>query len=335
MLVLSCSSFGDELRYRFNPPPGERPIVVEVQFFLSDLNEINDQSETFEIKGVMMLSWKDSRHSFNADQEGVSAHYFQGPFQFLEEYNSWCSQLILINSVNTISRGDVQLRISPDGTLDYFQEVSAVVESPMSLRRFPFDKQNLEAIFEPLGYYAGEITLIEGAADIPERSINVAGWELVNFSSEDRIETDENSGAKYSQLVINLDVKRYPAYIIWFDIVPLSLIVLLSTSVFWMGRQSLDARMDISFIGLLTIVAYQTVVVSQMPQISYFTLLDGFVYVAYLTMTACVVANIWVGRLDRKGKTQTAGRFDKFGRWAFPAGFFSLNGVSAVYFFYL
>lgn len=152
---------------------------------------------------------------------------------------------------------------------------------------------------------------------------------------ENHLDHDQKTGSKYSLFVLTLEMQRLPAYILWFIITPLFLIVLLSTSMFWVGRQSLDMRVDISFIGLLTIVAYQSIVVSQMPQIAYFTLLDGFIYTAYFTMTACIIANIWVGRLDRRGETQVADRFDRFGRWFFPSRFFVLNILSALYFYYL
>ena len=36
--------------------------------------------------------------------------------------------------------------LAPDGTLLFIQEITAVVESPMDLRRYPFDEQELKAI---------------------------------------------------------------------------------------------------------------------------------------------------------------------------------------------
>ena len=113
------------------------------------------------------------------------------------------------------------------------------------------------------------------------------------------------------------------------------MIVLLSTSVFWMDREStLGSRMDISFIGLLTIVAYQSLVVSSLPRISYLTLINGFVYVGYITMVASIVSNIWVDNLNRRDAQTTADRFDRLARWTFPAGFFGLNLISALYFYF-
>jgi hypothetical protein len=117
--------------------------------------------------------------------------------------------------------------------------------------------------------------------------------------------------------------------------VPLTIIVLLSTSIYWMDHESLGSRMDISFIGLLTIVAYQTLVETGLPQISYFTLMNGFIYVAYLTMAVCIVSSIWVEKLNRRGRKDLGDRVDYIGRWVVPGGFFALNLLFGLYFYYL
>ncbi len=335
MFALSWDTAADEIPHAFNLPPGALPVEVRARFFLSDINDIDETAETFEIKGLLALQWQDKRYVFDPEAEGVTEKRYQGTFQFLEEYNGWWPQLVLHNSVGTIPLQSVSLHISPDGTLLFIQEISAVVESPMGLRRYPFDKQRLQAIFEPLAFYATEVKLMTGPemTDLPERPVHVAGWELLALSAQARIIKDDNSDARFSQLIVTLDMRREPGHTIWFIIIPLSMIVLLSTSVFWMDREStLGSRMDISFIGLLTIVAYQSLVVSSLPRISYLTLINGFVYVGYITMVASIVANIWVDNLNRRDAQTTADRFDRVARWAFPAGFFGLNLISALYF---
>ena len=101
-----------------------------------------------------------------------------------------------------------------------------------------------------------------------------------------------------------------------------------------MDNESLGARMDISFLGLLTIVAYQAMVDSELPDISYFTLTNGFVYNAYLIMGLFVVSNILNDQLDKQGKRLLADRIDLHARWAIPLFFILLNIGSAIFFYY-
>ena len=337
MLFPPRNATAGENIHPFNIPPGPPPLEVQVRFFLSDIDEINEQTETFEIKGVIYLKWKDERQAFDPDTDGVSEKLYQGPFQFLEEYNSWWPLLILANGVGTLDQHAVSLRVSPDGTMLYMQEISAVVESPMNLRRYPFDRQQLKAVFEPLGHDASELKLVTkpDMVDLPDRPVRVAGWELLDLNAGARVDHDPKTGAKYSQFLLALDMQRLPAYAIWFIIVPMSLIVLLSTSIFWMDRESLGSRMDISFIGLLTIVAYQAIAVSNLPQIAYFTLIDGLIFGAYGTMTLCIVSNIYVDTLNRRGAVEAADRFDRIGRWAVPLGFLIVNLISGLYFYHV
>ncbi len=308
-------------------PPGIRPIEVQVGFFLSDINDINERTETFEIKGLLALQWRDERHVFDPQIEGVDEKHYQGVFQFLEEYNAWWPQLVLSNGVGTIPLQSVSLKISPDGTLLFLQEISAIVESPMDLRPYPFDEQELKAIFEPLAYYATEMKLVTGPemVDLPERPVHVAGWELLGLSGEQHIEKDGNSDALFTQYIVTLKMRRKPGSVIWFIIAPLSMIVLLSNSVFWINRELIGNRLDILFIGLLTIVAYQYVATESLPSVSYFTLINGFVYVGYLTIVASIVSNIWLYNLNLNQAEVVAERFNLFCRWAIPSAFVVLN----------
>ncbi len=339
LLLLLCSALprvvaAQEAPHPFNPPPGARPVRVFTHFFLSDVNRIDSQEETFEIRGELTLRWQDPRRAFDAEAEGVTEKHYQGTFQFLEMFNGWWPQIAVENAVGSVPLSGVSLRIAPNGTLTMIQEISSVVKSRMALRRFPFDRQRLQVIFEPLSFYATEVLLETGvgATDLPERSIRVSGWDVVALEAEARVERDEVTGNEYSIFVVTLDVGRLPASAIWSIIVPMSLIVLLSSVVFWMDRESLGNRMDVSFIGLLTIVAYQSLATQGLPNISYFTLLDGFIYVAYAGMTACIVSNIFVDQLDRRNATATADRLDWNARWAFPVVLILLNAISASYF---
>ena len=336
MFAVPLAAMAEEGEDTFNTlPPGPLPIEVQARFFLSDINDINEQTETFEIKGLLALQWQDERFVFDPETEEVNEKRYQGIFQFLEEYNSWWPQLVLSNGVGTIPLQSVSLRISPNGTLFFLREITAIVESPMDLRRYPFDQQKLKAIFEPLAYYGTEVKLVTGPEmiDLPDRPINVAGWELRGLSAASHVEQDDNSDAQFTQLIMTLEMRRKPTFVMWFIIVPLSMIVLLSNAVYWINHELIGSRLDILFIGLLTIVAYQSLAVSSLPSVSYFTLINGFVYVGYLIMIISIISNIWLSNLNRLETHAKAKRFNQMCRWAIPSSFFGLNLILAMYVF--
>ena len=102
------------------------------------------------------------------------------------------------------------------------------------------------------------------------------------------------------------------------------MIVMLSWSVFWMDRSSLGDRINVSFIGILTVVAYQLVVSELLPRISYVTFMNGFLNISFATMVASVVINLVVGALDQKGRSEVGDRVDYRCRWIFPLTYFGL-----------
>ena len=87
--------------------------------------------------------------------------------------------------------------------------------------------------------------------------------------------------------------------------------------------------MDISFVGILTVVAYQIMIGGTLPRIDYLTLMSTFLYLSLISMAAGVVVNLYVGHLDRLGKVAEGNKIDKRCRWLFPLAYVSLNLVAA------
>ena len=127
-----------------------------------------------------------------------------------------------------------------------------------------------------------------------------------------------------SAFIVSVEVQRESFYMRRLVIIPLVVIVLLSFSVFWMDRSSLGDRLSVSFIGILTGVAYQLVMSEQLPRISYVTLMHGFLSLSFLTMCATVVINLVVGALDKRGQVALGDRIDRRCRWGFPLAYFGL-----------
>ena len=141
------------------PPKDDRPVVVRTSFDVQEINEINEEKETFEFTGVLRLRWRDKRQAFDPAAVGVKEKIYQGDDQFNEISPSWFPQIVLVNSSGSIEQQGVMLRALPDGTQILMSKISAVAKTEFNLRRFPFDKQRLEAVFEVLGFDNSEVVL--------------------------------------------------------------------------------------------------------------------------------------------------------------------------------
>lgn len=320
-------------------PPGDRPLVVKAGFMLYDVNEIEESTETFEFEGALLLSWNDPREIFDADAEGVAERVYTGGFQYSELYRGWKPQVFLANESGAYDRQGIVLRIEPDGTVWYLEEIDAVAESPMFLRFFPFDTQVLQIHFKFLGYDAGDVRfepIEEISRLLPQHGspVGTAGWHIGHYAVSAAQDLSAVAGAKFlgtgSTLLVAVAAERRSGYLVRVVVLPLMLIVALSWVIFWMDRESLSNRINISFIALLTVVAFQIMVEQALPAIPDLTLMAGFLAINYLLLAATIVINIRVDQLDRAGRQAEGDVLDLRCRWLFPLLYFVVSPVLLV-----
>ena len=310
------------------PPAQAGPVVVKTRFELHDINAIDDGAETFEFMGVLELRWHDPRQAFDADVAGMDEKVYQGNYQFNEISPGWYPQVVLVNQAGLFETSGVVLRVAPDGGSTLIQTVNAMAEVELDLRLFPFDGQQLEAVFEVLGFDRDEV-LLEVDSDPPrfsDSSVRIPEWkvgEVAMFVRDHAVSHAGRLGVS-SAFVLKVDVQRASYFARRLLVFPLVLIVLLSFSVFWMDRSSLGDRLSVSFIGVLTAVTYQLVTSDQLPRISYVTVIHAFLNISFLTVCATVVINLVVAVLDKKGEIDAGDRIDRYCRWIFPLGYFGL-----------
>jgi hypothetical protein len=314
--------------FLLGPPTQAGPVVVHASFEINDISDINDETETFEFTGALTLKWHDPRQGFDPAAAGVDEKIFQGDYQFNEISPGWYPQIVLVNESAGYEQSGVLLRVQPDGTSTLIQMLNASAETEFDLRRYPFDRQRLEAVFEVLGFDRDEVLLqvetAAGSSSVGE--VRVPHWSVTGISMSVRDRAASYAGRRgiSSAFIVSVDVQRQS----WFErrlvVIPLIVIVLLSFSVFWMDRSSLGDRINVSFIGILTAVAYQLVMNDQLPRISYVTLMHGFLNISFLTVSATVVISLVVGNLDQRGEAELGNRIDRRCRWIFPLVYFGL-----------
>lgn len=322
-----------------SPPKEGGPVVIHAAFHLQDINNIDDEAETFQFTGGLWLRWKDQRQAFDPNQAGVTEKIYQGNFQFDEISPAWYPQIILVNEAGSLDKQAVLLRVLPDGTSTLSQTIRAVAEAKLSMRRYPFDRQRLEAKFRVLGFDETEVKIeVEPRQrEISGKDVRISQWQLLGFnltSMEQPTPNFGNSGSA-STLILSMEMQREAFFVVRLVVLPLALIVLLSMCVFWMERASLGDRINVSFIGILTAVAYQMVMADILPHISYMTLLNGFVNISLLVMCAAVVMNLVVGSYERQGRIDMSHKIDSRCRWIFPTVYIGwLSVITAIAFIF-
>ena len=314
--------------YLLGSPKNGGPVVVRTAFQLQDVDEIDDEAETFQFTGVLTLTWQDKRQAFDPDKERVKEKIYQGGYQFNEVSPAWYPQVVLANESGMYEKHGVLLRVQPDGTSTLIEQINAIAKANFNMRRYPFDAQRLEAIFEVFGFYSSEVVFEAEPTPVDPswQEVRISQWQLADVRSLTGEHIAPSSGKRgtSSTFTVRMEVQRNSFFIVRLIAIPLTFIVVLSWSVFWMDRSSLGDRINISFIGILTAVAYQFIVSGILPHFSYFTLMNAFMNLSFLVMCATVVINLIVGGYDKKGRSDAGDLIDYRCRWIFPLVYFGL-----------
>jgi len=211
---------------------------------------------------------------------------------------------------------------------------NAVLETPMDLRDYPFDTQRLRAELVSFGDNTRDVVLevhevyANATDDFVGRNTNanVAGWVLqgVTFDTDETFLNQATRDNRISRMTATIHLQRRSWQLVWQMLFPLLVIVSMIWSIFWVDIDSLADRLNVAFVGVLTIVAYQFVVIDNMPRMSYLTLTDVILLISFVTMSLTIPQSLVIYGLVRKGEEQRAQRIDHVCRWAFPLSYMAL-----------
>ncbi len=314
------------------PPPDVRPLALAVEFHLQDIDDINDETETIQFAGTLLVRWHDPRQAFDTVSAGVREKCFDDTYQYTEQFPTWVPQVDLVNAFTPLETRSKLLRIAPDGTCLLVRAINGVAKVRLELQRYPFDTQRLALVFRAHGYFGNEVAFDPGAQAMfwDNTALRIPQWTIDRLDAAAQLYTTQVMGVtnEVSAFTITVDVTRSPLHMLRLVLIPLALIVILSWSVFWMDRSSLGDRMSVSFVGILTAVTYQVIISDALPDISYMTFIHGFVNLSFLLTCLTVLANLAVGVADRKGKAALGDRIDRTCRWGFPVGYVLLLGIN-------
>jgi hypothetical protein len=355
-LYLAALSLAAPLRaqddvYLGGPPPGVGPLKVEIGFNLLNLTAVSERDETIEFDGSIYLQWLDPRLAYDptdvdlepgdwvvGDYTRAPRKIYQGYYAATELFEGWRPHVDIPNGIGDRQPTNMAVGVWPDGMVVYAETFFARVETPMDLRRYPFDRQSLEVFFHPFHYQRDEVVLIpnDALAATWNQNLGIAEWarEAVLMSERPiEIEYFDDRLVTMSEFVVTIQLRRRPLHVLVSLLFPLVVLVCLTWSVFWMDEETISNRINISFIGILSVVAYYFVLLEGVPKASYLTLLDVFMIATFLILAAGAIVNIVVDKLNKGDRVEIGDRVDRVCRWAFPVGYAVVTLVLAFVFF--
>lgn len=319
IFLLPVISSASQEHKEFNTPPDtDGPTTVDIGLYLLDFIYLDQPKQMLRVRYALSLHWKDPRTAFeSADNKPdiVIGNEVGERIKYM-----WWPDPQIINQLSAMTEINKRLLVNPDGDIVYSSVFVVDTATTLEFRKFPFDRQIIRIEFESFSFPKDELdyTVWSERTGVNHKFQNDE-WILNEMSSTAGIRRLwESEADDWSYVSFHVPMVRRTAYYLWRILFPFCFFILLSTCVFWMQRESLDRRVSIVAAFALTAVAFNFVVSSFFPNVSYLTILDAIILSGYLMcgITIISVISLELFRHHRKEKIWSYGNMTA--RFAFP-----------------
>jgi len=198
----------------------------------------------------------------------------------------WRPDTFFQNAVSCTT-SDNLLTLSPAGRLNWSRHQTCTFKADFDLLKFPFDSQVFSIKRVSYGYTKSELVLrpvANGPCFLPDPTIGFENslWDLTSADCNAETFLFRVGQEDYYHVTAYLHVTRkFQNYIVKL-IMPMFIIVTLSTLTYWIDPGSPPARVGGTVTLVLSIVTFNLVVSQDLPKINYSTLLDWYVWKCFL-----------------------------------------------------
>jgi len=349
-----CNNIYDKLNHPNFPYSSEEPIIVNADLLIEDVHSISGKDLDFESSYTLWAHWKDSRVADVLKE--LNVYKDKGKPLYLCDYSPQSvigdSRKIfdpVIEFFNRKGKPNFQygmqdwIEIFSDGTVQSRIRDKSKFKARFDFRRFPFDSQLLTyEIWSEFPSFMVEINADEpGMSDYKEtkyayengdnEGITIPGWSLESVDYEN-YSYIENDGYPYTGFILELEVKRQSSYYLFKIILPIMFILVISWSVFWVRGSQLEAKVNVTIVCLLSLIAYNFIIDEDLPKLPYLTFLDSFILLSYFyTGIATILCVYSFVKKLKSGKDLST--IDKKAQWFGPISYFIILFSILVYFY--
>lgn len=274
--VLALCLAGPSAAYADPGPPAQPdPTRVTYGVYINNLENIDLASNSFSIDFYLWLRWKDSMID---------------PSSSIEVMNTLSGD----GAVDIQRLFDEPLAM-PDGSKYMAFRMHGWCNSKMDLANYPFDVQTLAIELEDSKY---DRNVIEYVPDDNPVTISpkvtlpgyIVGAPTVS-AAEHRYPTNFGDltvadQPDYSRITITLPVQRHVLPSMVKIVVPIFLVILITSLIFLLPSRFEDSRIGIGVTAMLTMVALQWSTTSDLPSVEYLMMID----LIYMLSTGYVLA---------------------------------------------
>ena len=312
---------------------------VVVDFWIDDMMDVNPKRMEFTVKYSLDYSWIDNRWFDIVRQAGLGDDDKSTSclFEYDEinkiEYQFWQPILDFQNKVSVIDTAyNKPLRDELHITLNEYDEVVfdrivsevAIFNAALFFNDFPFDQH--EVYFSLISnnwdfYFLTPHEKTQIMADYFLDEVEVPEWKMIDidYFVNNEYETYEN-GRSYNNFVYSLTIQRDYLHYVYKLILPIFIIMAICWSVFWIRGSQIETRLTVTVVSFLTLIAYNFVIVDDIPKIGTFTIFDKIILLAYIYAAVGTFFSIYSYSVCHNQNLEFS-KLDYFARYLGPASY--------------
>jgi hypothetical protein len=306
------------------PGSGGEATLVNVSLYVIDIDAVDDARQRFSIDIFVNIAWQDARLA-------VAGANRDGKVRSLPLDEVWNPRALIVNDRGVSPRLPKIVDVDDSGNVQYRQRFSGELAVDLELHEFPFDTQRLPIDVISYQYSPQEVRLESRLfASSGERDFSAEGWSFRLLEPEYGEFMIAEAGVARPRLTFVVEAQRNVRYYIFTMFLPVSLIIFMSWTAFWLQPELVPSRIGISTASIFSLIAFGFSIRLSLPHIAYMTRADLFVIgsmlLVFLALGAAVIGSRWASA-DNMPK---ALRVNAIMRWVY-AGLFGAVVVTAVF----
>ena len=141
----------------------------------------------------------------------------------------------------------------------------------------------------------------------------IQGWNIISITPKYHISKDPAEYISNDGVKLELEIERKSRYYIFKIILPIILILTVCWSAVWINPREIESRLTITIVCLLSLIAYNFVIDSDMPKLEYLTIMDYIILISYVYATIPNFLSIAAFNLVGKNKKLSA-KYENYGK---------------------
>ena len=292
------------------PGEGGKTVDISVGIILIDFARINIREEAFDMAGYLDTSWTDPSLTLREGEPTEGVRRFK-PGQI------WAPELEFVNAVEQVkAEREGDLYVSDNGQVTQRVRFSHRFQSPLNLQRFPFDEQTLTIVVAPFDTFARDLNLVVDEKRVGSlEEASVTDWSIEHVGA--RVVSAPSGDSADKRFLFEIKIARRSTFYIWRVLVPMTLLVLASWTVFWFEVKNLQPQISTGLAILLSLVTFNYAIDFSLPKVPYLTFIDRYILTcfAFVLSDTFAIAAIHLALL-RRGEAM-ASRLQRIARWTF------------------